>query len=158
MVWRELPQRLNAETSFFIRTSDAGHKEFVRDFLQRIYDNGDVYEDVYAGLYCVGCEAFKTEDELVDGKCPDHDTVPEWIEEKNYFFRLSKYQDRLLELYESRPDYRAAGSSASTRSRASSRAGCATSRSAARASRGASRSPGTRARSPTSGPTHSSTT
>ena len=105
VVWRDLPQRLNAETSFFIRTSDAGHKEFVRDFLQRIYDNGDVYEDVYAGLYCVGCEAFKTEDELVDGKCPDHDTVPEWIEEKNYFFRLSKYQDQLLELYESRPDY-----------------------------------------------------
>ena len=60
---------------------------------------------MYAGLYCVGCEAFKTEDELVDGKCPDHDTVPEWIEEKNYFFRLSKYQDQLLELYESRPDY-----------------------------------------------------
>src|SRR4051812_12046452 len=105
VVWRELPQRLNAETSFFIRTSDAGHKEFVRDFLQRIHDNGDVYEDVYAGLYCVGCEAFKTEDELVDGKCPDHDTVPEWIEEKNYFFRLSKYQDQLLELYESRGDF-----------------------------------------------------
>ena len=105
VVWRDLPQRLNAETDFFIRTSDSGHKEFVRDFLQRIYDNGDVYEDVYAGLYCVGCEAFKTEEELVDGKCPDHDTVPEWIEEKNYFFRLSRYQDRLLELYESRPDY-----------------------------------------------------
>ncbi len=83
-------RRLNAETDFFIRTSDEGHKVFVREFLQRIYDNGDVYEDVYAGLYCVGCEAFKTEDELVDGKCPLHDTVPEWIEEKNYFFRLSR--------------------------------------------------------------------
>jgi methionyl-tRNA synthetase len=58
--WRELPRRLNAELDFFIRTSDEGHKTFVRDFLQRIYDNGDVYEDVYAGLYCVGCEAFKT--------------------------------------------------------------------------------------------------
>ena len=104
-VWRELPQRLNAETDFFIRTSDDGHKEFVREFLQRIYDNGDVYEDVYAGLYCVGCEAFKTEEELVDGKCPIHDTVPEWIEEKNYFFRLSAYQDRLLELYDERPDF-----------------------------------------------------
>ena len=68
-------------------------RRFVREFLQRIYDNGDVYEGVYAGSYCVGCEAFKTEDELVDGKCPIHDTVPEWIEEKNYFFRLSAYQD-----------------------------------------------------------------
>ena len=78
---------------------------FVQDFLQRIYDNGDVYEDVYAGLYCVGCEEFKTEEELVDGKCPIHDTVPEWIEEKNWFFRLSAYQDRLLALYDERPDF-----------------------------------------------------
>ena len=105
VAWRELPARLNCETSFFIRTSDAGHKAFVRDFLQRIYDNGDVYEDVYAGLYCVGCEAFKTEDELVDGKCPLHDRAPEWIEEKNYFFRLSRYQDALLELLDSRADF-----------------------------------------------------
>ena len=82
-----------------------GTRRFVREFLQRIYDNGDVYEDVYAGLYCVGCEAFKTEDELVDGQCPLHDTVPEWIEEKNYFFRLSAYQDTLLELYDERPDF-----------------------------------------------------
>jgi methionyl-tRNA synthetase len=102
--WQALPERLNAELDFFIRTSDEGHKSFVRDFLQRIYDNGDVYEDVYAGLYCVGCEAFKTEDELVDGKCPLHDREPEWIEEKNYFFRLSAYQDRLLELYRARPE------------------------------------------------------
>jgi methionyl-tRNA synthetase len=103
--WRELPRRLNASVDFFIRTSDDGHKRFVQDFLQRIYDNGDVYQDVYAGLYCVGCEAFKTEAELVDGKCPLHDREPEWIEEKNYFFRLSAYQDRLLELYESRRDF-----------------------------------------------------
>ena len=104
-VWRDLPRRLNASIDFFIRTSDEGHKAFVQSFLQRIYDNGDIYQDVYAGLYCVGCEAFKTEDELVDGKCPDHDREPEWIEEKNYFFRLSAYQDRLLELYDSRPDF-----------------------------------------------------
>jgi methionyl-tRNA synthetase len=104
--WRELPRRLDAETDFFIRTSDEGHKRFVRDFLQRIYDNGDVYEDVYAGWYCVGCEAFKTEDELTeDGLCKDHLTKPEWIEEKNYFFRLSAYQDELLALYDERPDF-----------------------------------------------------
>ncbi|MBA2385147.1 MAG: methionine--tRNA ligase [Actinobacteria bacterium] len=104
-VWRDLPKLVNAANDFFIRTSDDGHKAFVQDFLQRIYDNGDVYEDVYAGLYCVGCEAFKTEDELVDGKCPDHDVEPEWIEEKNWFFRLSAYQDKLLALYDERPDF-----------------------------------------------------
>ncbi len=103
--WRELPQRLNADIDFFIRTSDEGHKRFVRDFLQRMYDNGDVYQDVYAGLYCVGCEAFKTEEELTpDGLCPDHLVPPEWIEEKNWFFRLSAYQERLLALYDERPE------------------------------------------------------
>jgi methionyl-tRNA synthetase len=104
-VWRELPQRLNATNDFFIRTSDEGHKQFVQEFLQRIYDNGDVYQDVYAGLYCYGCEEFKTEAELVDGKCSIHGTVPEWIEEKNWFFRLSAYQDKLLQLYDERPDF-----------------------------------------------------
>jgi methionyl-tRNA synthetase len=103
--WKELPERLNASIDFFIRTSDDGHKRFVREFLQRIYDNGDIYEDVYEGLYCVGCEAFYTEDELVDGKCPIHETVPERIQEKNYFFRLSAYQDKLLALYDERPDF-----------------------------------------------------
>jgi methionyl-tRNA synthetase len=104
-VWRELPRRLNAEPDFFIRTTDEGHKKFVREFLQRIYDNGDVYEGTYSGLYCVGCEEFKAEADLIDGKCAIHATVPEWIEEKNYFFRLSAYQDRLLEIYDSRPDF-----------------------------------------------------
>jgi methionyl-tRNA synthetase len=104
-VWRELPQRLNATNDFFIRTSDEGHKHFVQEFLQRIYDNGDVYQDVYAGLYCYGCEEFKTEAELVDGKCSIHGTVPEWIEEKNWFFRLSAYQDKLLQHYDERPDF-----------------------------------------------------
>jgi methionyl-tRNA synthetase len=103
--WKELPRRINASHDFFIRTTDEEHKAFVQDFLQRIYDNGDIYEDVYAGLYCVGCEAFKTEGELVDGKCPEHDVEPEWIEEQNYFFRLSAYQDRLLALYDERPDF-----------------------------------------------------
>jgi methionyl-tRNA synthetase len=103
--WREVPELVGAEIDFFIRTTDESHKTFVQEFVQRIYDNGDIYEDTYAGLYCVGCEAFKTEDELVDGKCPEHDTVPEWIEEKNYFFRLSAYQERLLQLYDERPDF-----------------------------------------------------
>ena len=103
-VWRDLPRRLNATNDFYIRTTDEGHKAFVQDFLQRIYDAGDVYQGVYAGWYCVGCEAFKTEAELVDGRCPIHETVAEWIEERNWFFRLSAYQDRLLRLYDERPD------------------------------------------------------
>ena len=103
--WRELAPQVNATPDYFIRTTDEGHKRFVQDFLQRIYDNGDIYQDVYAGLYCVGCEAFKSEDELVDGKCPDHGVEPEWLEEKNWFFRLSAYEDRLLALYAERPDF-----------------------------------------------------
>jgi len=104
--WRELPGRVDAEPDFFIRTSDAEHTKFVRDFLQRIYENGDVYEDVYSGLYCVGCEAFKLESELVDGRCPDHPNTPlEYLEEKNYFFRLSAYEEPLLRLYDERTDF-----------------------------------------------------
>jgi methionyl-tRNA synthetase len=103
--WRELPRRVNADYDFFIRTTDEGHKRFVQQFLQRIYDNGDIYQDVYSGLYCVGCEEFKSEADLVDGLCPEHGIPPERIEEKNYFFRLSAYQDRLLELYDERPEF-----------------------------------------------------
>jgi methionyl-tRNA synthetase len=103
--WKELPKRVGAEYDFFIRTTDEGHKIFVQDFVQRIKDNGYIYEDVYAGFYCVGCEAFKNEDELVDGRCPEHDTVPEWIEERNWFFRLSAFQEPLLRLYDERPDF-----------------------------------------------------
>ncbi len=103
--WRELPRRVNAQYDFFIRTTDEGHKRFVQEFLQRIYDSGDIYQDIYAGLYCVGCEEFKSESDLVDGLCPEHGIAPEYIEEKNYFFRLSAYQDRLLALYDARPDF-----------------------------------------------------
>jgi methionyl-tRNA synthetase len=104
--WRALPERMNASIDFFIRTSDEGHKLFVRDFLQRMYDNGDIYEDIYAGWYCVSCEAFKTDDELTEeGLCQIHLTQPEWLEEKNYFFQLSAYQERLLALYDERPDF-----------------------------------------------------
>jgi methionyl-tRNA synthetase len=103
--WRELPRKLNASNDFFIRTSDEGHKVFVQNFLTRMYEAGDVYQGTYAGWYCVGCEAFKTEAELVDGKCPIHETPAEWIEERNWFFRLSAYQEQLLALYDERPDF-----------------------------------------------------
>ena len=104
--WKLLPERVGASVDFFIRTTDEGHHRFVQDFVQRIYDNGHIYEDTYAGLYCVGCEEFKTESELTpDGLCPDHGVKPEWIEERNWFFRLSAFQDDLLRLYDERPDF-----------------------------------------------------
>ena len=157
--WRALPPASSVSNDFFIRTSDDGHKRFVQEFLQRIRDNGrdDIYQDVYAGLYCVGCEAFKSEAELVDGKCPEHDIEPEWIEERNWFFRLSAYRDRLLALYDERPDFVLPGFRANE-AKGFIRGACRTSRSAGPASRGASRSRGTPSRSRTSGPTRSSTT
>ena len=104
--WRPLPARVGASVDFFIRTTDEGHHRFVQEFVQRIYDNGHIYEDTYAGLYCVGCEEFKTEDELTpEGLCPDHGVKPEWIEERNWFFRLSAFQEQLLRLYDERPDF-----------------------------------------------------
>ncbi len=103
--WRPLPGRVHADIDFFIRTTDEGHGRFVQEFIERIRENGHIYEDVYAGLYCIGCEAFKNPDELIDGKCPDHGIEPEWIEEKNWFFRLSAFQEPLLRLYDERPDF-----------------------------------------------------
>jgi methionyl-tRNA synthetase len=102
--FEEMTTRINASNDFFIRTTDPRHESAVQDFVQRIYDAGDVYEGQYAGLYCPRCERFYTESELVDGRCPLHGIVPEYVEEKNWFFRLSAYQDRLLELYEENPE------------------------------------------------------
>ena len=101
----EMTQRINVSNDFFIRTTDERHEQLVQEFLQLIYDAGEIYEGTYAGLYCSRCESFYTEAELVDGKCPQHGTVPEYVEEKNYFFRLSAYQDRLLALYDQNPEF-----------------------------------------------------
>ncbi|HLD34515.1 MAG TPA: methionine--tRNA ligase, partial [Patescibacteria group bacterium] len=68
-------------------------------------ESGDIYKKEYSGLYCVGCESFKTEKDLVDGKCPDHQKTPEIVTEENYFFRLSKYQEPLEFLYEQNPNF-----------------------------------------------------
>ncbi len=89
----------------FVRTTEARHRAAVQRFLQRIYDNGYITLGSYAGWYCVGCEAYKDEDELVDGRiCPDHHRPAEWLEQQNYFFALSAFQDRLVEWYERAPD------------------------------------------------------
>lgn len=87
---------------YFIRTTDSYHEKFVQEILQKIYAAGDIYFGEYGGFYCYGCERFYTEKELVEGKCPDHQKAPEYISEKNYFFRMSKYRDRLIEAIESR--------------------------------------------------------
>ena len=100
VVWRELPERLNASNDFFIRTSDEEHKRFVQGFLQKLYDNGHVYQDVYAGLYCVGCEAFKTEADLVDGKCPEHDRSRSGSRSGTGSSGSRRSRPQLLELYE----------------------------------------------------------
>jgi methionyl-tRNA synthetase len=105
VAFRELTERLNASNDFFIRTTDERHEALVQEFLQRIYDAGEIYEGVYAGLYCSRCESFYTEAELVDGRCPQHGIVPDFVEEKNYFFRLSAYQDKLLRLYDENPEF-----------------------------------------------------
>jgi len=88
----------------FIRTTDSYHKDYVQKILQKIYDAGDIYFGEYGGFYCYGCERFYTEKELIDGKCPDHQKAPDYISEKNYFFRMSKYQQRLLEAIQAKPD------------------------------------------------------
>ncbi|HYY44097.1 MAG TPA: class I tRNA ligase family protein, partial [Actinomycetota bacterium] len=101
--WTEVWQALDITNDDFIRTTEPRHEKPVQQFVKDLYDRGDIYLGSYEGLYCVGCEAFKTPEELVDGKCPLHGTVPDRVEEENYFFRLSKYQDRLVEWYESDP-------------------------------------------------------
>jgi len=90
----------------FIRTTEPRHKVGVTEIARRIHDAGDIYEGVYEGWYCVGCEAFKQEKDLVDGRCPLHPTtMPQWISEKNYFFRLSKYTQPLLEHFAAHSDF-----------------------------------------------------
>ena len=100
--WRSL----DLSYDYFIRTTEPRHKAGVTTLVQRIYDAGDIYEGVYEGWYCVGCEAFKPEKELVDGRCPLHpQSVPQWIKEKNYFFRLSKYRQPLVDLFAANPGF-----------------------------------------------------
>lgn len=114
---------LNIEYTDFIRTTESRHHKLVKKVLQTSFDNGDIYEWVYEWMYCVGCEAFKKDDDLihidketglkverpVSGKtkavCPDHLTEPQKIKEKNYFFRLSAYKDFLLDFYTKNPEF-----------------------------------------------------
>lgn len=88
----------------FYRTSDESHHKAAQEFWKRCNDKGDIYKKKYSGKYCVGCERFITEKELIDGKCPDHGTEPEEKEEENYFFKLSNYKEHLLNWLDTNPD------------------------------------------------------
>ncbi len=90
---------------YTIRTTDPDHIRTVQDILQQVHDQGDIYFSEYSGLYCQGCERFLTEKELVDGKCPDHQVAPKEISEQNYFFRMSKYQDWLIDHIHAHPEF-----------------------------------------------------
>lgn len=103
--FRKLWPELNIFPSDFIRTTEPRHISVVEQVLQKIYDAGDIYFSEYEGLYCFGCERFYTDRELVDGKCPDHQKSPELIREANYFFKMGRYQDWLIDHIESHPGF-----------------------------------------------------
>lgn len=104
-IFQETWRRLGLAPNQFIRTTSERHKRAVQQFLQQIYDTGDIYFGEYGGHYCYGCERFYTEKELEDGKCPDHQTVPTFIKEQNYFFRMGKYQEWLIDHIHRHPDF-----------------------------------------------------
>jgi methionyl-tRNA synthetase len=95
---------LDIQNDDFVRTTEPRHYAAVSQFLQTVYDAGDIELGTYEGLYCVGCEAYYSEDELVDGCCPIHGTPVEHVTEENYFFKLSRYEDKLLKHYADHPD------------------------------------------------------
>jgi len=100
-IWK----KLNISYDGFIRTTEPRHARAVQKLFTKIYEQGDIYTGTYEGWYCLSCEAFYTEKDLVEEKCPVHKAKPKWISEKNHFFRLSKYQDRLLRHIEEHPEF-----------------------------------------------------
>lgn len=103
--FQQLWQKLNISNDDFIRTTQERHHKVVQHIFQKIYDQGDIYKSAYEGWYCTPCESFFLERQLVDGKCPDCGRPVEKLKEESYFFRMSKYQDRLLQYIEENPDF-----------------------------------------------------
>ena len=104
--FREVWKALEISNDDFIQTSEERHRVGCQKFIQAVYDAGDIDKKAYTGLYCDGCEAFKTEKEIVDGRCPNHPNRElRRVEEENYFFRLSSFADRLLAHYEAHPEF-----------------------------------------------------
>ncbi|NLM48965.1 MAG: methionine--tRNA ligase [Epulopiscium sp.] len=102
---KELWKIMDISYDIFIRTTDDYHVKSVQKIFKKLYDQGDIYKSTYEGWYCTPCETFFTERQLVDGKCPDCGRDVERIKEESYFFKLSKYQDRLIEYIENNPDF-----------------------------------------------------
>ena len=102
--FRDAWRRLGISNDDFIRTTEPRHTKVVQAILQTLWDAGEIYLGKYGGHYCFGCERFYPAKEIVDGKCPDHQTPLQWIEEENYFFKMSKYQTWLIEHIERHPD------------------------------------------------------
>jgi len=96
-IYIELCKLLDIDYSRFIRTTEEAHKKKSQDIFKKVYDNGEIYKGKYEGNYCTGCEAFITEKDLVNGKCPEHDKAPTWLSEDTYFFKLSLYKDKIIE-------------------------------------------------------------
>jgi methionyl-tRNA synthetase len=104
-LYKEEWRRLGITNDDFIRTTEPRHEKVVQEILQELWDRGEIYLGEYSGQYCYGCERFYTEKEIVDGKCPDHQTPLTFIKENNYLFRMSKYQARLVKHLEDHPDF-----------------------------------------------------
>ncbi|MBI2564585.1 methionine--tRNA ligase [Candidatus Woesearchaeota archaeon] len=99
-VFQLLCKKLNLSNDRFIRTVEQSHVNVAQTIFKKVYEKGDIYKGIYSGLYCKGCEAFYTEKDLIEGKCPEHKKEPEKLEEESYFFKLSKYKDQILKLIE----------------------------------------------------------
>jgi len=97
-IFNKLTKELNLSNNFFIRTTEKRHVDTAKGFFERAYKRGDIYKGFYEGYYCEGCEAFLTKKDLINGNCPDHKKEPKWIKEENYFFKMSKYEKKILNL------------------------------------------------------------
>ncbi len=102
---KDLWKSLNISYDYFIRTTDEDHVRRVQKIFKKLYDQGDIYKGTYQGLYCIPCESFWTESQAKDGKCPDCGREVKLVSEEAYFFKLSKYQDKLIKYYEEHPDF-----------------------------------------------------
>jgi len=103
--FKETWPKLNITNDYFVRTTDRNHQDTVREILSKVYTKGDIYFSDYEGKYCIGCERFYTDTELVQGRCPIHMSEPKLIKEENYFFRMSRYQDWLMDYIDKHPDF-----------------------------------------------------
>jgi len=102
---KDLWKKLNITNDDFIRTTETRHKKIVQKIFSTLLEQGDIYLDEYEGWYCISCEAFFTEHQLIEGKCADCGKDVEWVKEESYFFKMSKYADRLIQFYEDNPSF-----------------------------------------------------